>query len=201
MVLSQTTKANIGDGLPVGSSLRPLGSHRLKDLGRPEDIFQLVIDGTRSEFPPLRSLDNPAMPNNLPETVSSFVGREAELAEVRRLASENRLVTLAGPGGVGKTRLALQAAAELLDGSGEGVWLVELATVSDPEAMQLRHRLGLLGITKAERQGSLTHLLSEVPGAIVAAATGYSSATTAARAAQTGSDWGRYVSLKRGSVS
>ena len=133
VVLSQTTTANVRDSLPAGVSLRPLGPHRLKDLGRPEEISQLVIEGLDADFPPLRSLDNPEMPNNLPQLVSSFVGRDAEVSEVRALVEHSRLVTLSGAGGSGKTRLALQVAAELLDGSGDGVWLVELADVSDPD--------------------------------------------------------------------
>jgi predicted ATPase/DNA-binding SARP family transcriptional activator len=89
----------------------------------------------RADFPALRSLDNPNMPNNLPDFVSSFVGRGEGLAEVRNMIEQSRLVTLAGPGGVGKTRLALQVAAGLLDASGDGVWLVELANVVDPDAV------------------------------------------------------------------
>ena len=113
--------------------VRDLGAHRLKDLGRPEVLFQLMADGLRSEFPPLRSLDNPELPNNLPASLSQFVGRRAEIGEVRALILERRLVTLTGAGGSGKTRLALQAAAELLDGTGEGVWLVEMAPIIDPD--------------------------------------------------------------------
>jgi hypothetical protein len=150
VLLSETTSVSLGNRLPAGLNLLYLGSHRLKDLGRPEEIFQLVIEGTRSDFPPLRSLDNPAMPNNLPQTVSSFVGRENEVAAVRRLASENRLVTLTGPGGVGKTRLALQVGAELLDGSGDGVWLVELGTVGSSSL--LGQRCQLLHLTGASNQ-------------------------------------------------
>jgi predicted ATPase len=85
------------------------------------------------DFAPLRSLDNPELANNLPASLNTFVGRSTELAEVRQLIKESRLLTLTGAGGAGKTRLALQAAAELLDGSGEGVWFVELAPVSDPD--------------------------------------------------------------------
>jgi predicted ATPase len=83
----------------------------------------------------LRSLDNPALPNNLPAQPARFVGRERELSELRRLVKDSRLVTLTGAGGAGKTRLAIQLAAELLDGSGDGVWLVELAPVSDEDAV------------------------------------------------------------------
>jgi predicted ATPase/class 3 adenylate cyclase len=131
-VLSGATAALLGSALPSGVSLRDLGEHRLKDLGQPERVFQVCADGLRPDFPPLRSLDNPALRHNLPAQVSSFVGREAEVATLRKMLSDGRLVTVAGPGGVGKTRLALQVAVELLDGSGDGVWLVELAPLADP---------------------------------------------------------------------
>jgi predicted ATPase/class 3 adenylate cyclase len=133
VVVSATTAALLGDSLPAGACLKDLGLHRLKDLGRPEQIFQLEADGLPAAFPPLRSLDNPRLLNNLPAQVSSFIGRDAELAEVRRLAAISRLVTLTGPGGAGKTRLALQVAAGLLDGSGDGVWLADLAPLQDPD--------------------------------------------------------------------
>jgi hypothetical protein len=99
-------------------SLRDLGVHRLKDLGHPQHIFQVQAEGLTPDFPPLRSLDNPALANNLPVQLASFIGRDRELSELRRLVQSSRLVTLAGAGGSGKTRLALQVAAELLD----GVW-------------------------------------------------------------------------------
>ncbi len=114
-------------------SLRDLGQHRLKDLGLPEQIFQLEADCLDTSFPPLATLDNPDLPNNLPSVLSAFVGRERELAEVREVARSSRLVTLTGAGGSGKTRLALQAAAELLDGTANGVWLAELAALTDGE--------------------------------------------------------------------
>lgn len=131
ILLSSAVAGLVEDWLEDGASLRSLGTHRLKDLGRPETIFQLVADGLRSDFPPLRSLDSPDMPNNLPASLSPFIGRGEEIGEVTSLVRGSRMVTLAGAGGCGKTRLALQAAAELLDGSGEGVWHVELAAVSD----------------------------------------------------------------------
>ncbi len=108
------------DGLPPGAALTDLGSHRLKDLGRPERICQLWGAGLRAEFPPLRSLGDPALPNNLPAQLSTFIGRDREVAEVRALVESARLVTLTGAGGCGKTRLGLQVAAELLDGSRDG---------------------------------------------------------------------------------
>ncbi len=151
VLLSSATAGLVEDSLPGDVTLRNLGAHRLKDLGRPETIFQLVAPALASEFPPLRSLDNPELPNNLPASLGTFIGRVSELQEVRKLIEESRLVTLTGAGGSGKTRLALQAAAEFLDGSGEGVWLVELAPVNDPdrvaevviEALQIRHDPGL----------------------------------------------------------
>jgi predicted ATPase/class 3 adenylate cyclase/DNA-binding CsgD family transcriptional regulator len=120
--------------LPGGIGLRDLGEHRLKDLGRAERVFEVTGPGVARGFGPLRSLDNPALRHNLPSQPSSFVGRAAELAELRSLLSGgSRLITIAGPGGIGKSRLAVQVAAEALDGAGDGVWLVELAPVADPE--------------------------------------------------------------------
>ena len=145
VVVSATTAALLRDSLPAGTSLRDLGLHRLKDLGRPEQIFQLEADGLPTAFPPLRSLDDPGLRNNLPVQVSSFIGREAALAEVRSLISRSRLVTLTGPGGAGKTRLALQAAAGLLDGSGDGVWFADLAPLQDADlvAVTVANVLGI----------------------------------------------------------
>ncbi|MGB6582555.1 MAG: adenylate/guanylate cyclase domain-containing protein [Streptosporangiaceae bacterium] len=135
ILLSETAAALVRDSLPPGTALRDLGPHRLKDLGRPEQIFQLDAAGQRAGFPPLRSLGHPVLQNNLPAQLATFIGREQELADVRALVGSSRLVTLTGAGGSGKTRLGLQVAAELLDGSGDGVWLVELAAVSDEGAV------------------------------------------------------------------
>ena len=135
VLVSESAAVLMRDALPPGASLADLGVHRLKDLGRPERIFQLQAEGLQTGFPPLRSLGNPALANNLPAQLASFVGREKELAEVRALAGYSRLVTLTGAGGCGKTRLALQLAAGLADGSGDGVWLVELAAVTGEDAV------------------------------------------------------------------
>lgn len=151
VLLSSAAAGLVEDALAPEVALRDLGAHRLKDLGRPEVIFQLLSEGLRDDFAALRSLDNPELPNNLPASLNPFIGRETELAEVRRLVLETRLLTLTGAGGSGKTRLALQVAAELLDGSGEGVWIVELAPISDPsqiatavlEALRLRPEANL----------------------------------------------------------
>jgi predicted ATPase/class 3 adenylate cyclase len=133
VLLSETAAALVRDRLPPGAALADLGLHRLRDLGRPEEIFQLNAPGLQAQFPPPRSLGNPALPNNLPSQLATFIGRVRELADVRALAETSRLVTLTGAGGSGKTRLSLQVAAELLDGSGDGVWLVELAPVADED--------------------------------------------------------------------
>ncbi|MGH8103529.1 MAG: ATP-binding protein [bacterium] len=129
VLLSEAATALVRDALPAGASLRDLRSHRLKDLQHPEHVFQLVHPDLPSDFPPLRSLTS--LPNNLPRQSTSFVGREKPIADLKEMLSQGRLVTLIGPGGVGKTRLALQVAADLLTGDGHGVWLVELAPLSD----------------------------------------------------------------------
>lgn len=114
-----------GDGL----SLTDLGEHRFKDLGERERVYQLVGEGLGTDFPRIRSLES--VDNNLPEQITSFIGRHRELQEVMELISENRLVTLTGVGGVGKTRLAIQGAAESVDDFPDGVFLVELAAIED----------------------------------------------------------------------
>jgi predicted ATPase/class 3 adenylate cyclase len=135
VLVSEAAAVLVRDGLPPGAALTDLGRHRLKDLGRPERIFQLHGAGLQAGFPPLRSLDNLALPNNLPAQLSVFIGRDREVSEVRALVESSGLVTLTGAGGAGKTRLGLQVAAELLDGSGDGVWLVELAAVTNEDAV------------------------------------------------------------------
>jgi len=131
VLVSGATAELVSGALTSEAGLRDLGAHRLKDLGRAEQVFQLEAPLLPSSFPPLASLDNPELPNNLPIILSAFVGREAELSHVRELASSSRLVTLTGAGGSGKTRLALQAAAEQIGRAPDGVWLVELAPLTD----------------------------------------------------------------------
>jgi len=128
-VVSRTTRDLSLDRLPEGVELVDWGVHRLRDLGRPEQVFGLVHPELPAEFPPLQSLA--AMPTNLPSELTSFVGRRSELTQVRQLLGQARLLTLTGAGGCGKTRLALQAAADALDSYPEGVWWVELARVED----------------------------------------------------------------------
>jgi predicted ATPase len=130
VVLSQAVASLVGDRLPSGVELIDLGLVRLRDLASPERIYQVRHPRLRDKFPELRSLA--ATPNNLPQQLTSFIGREAELAELKALAARFRLLTLLGVGGIGKSRLSLQVGAELIDAFPDGVWLVELATLADP---------------------------------------------------------------------
>lgn len=130
ILVSYVTERLAGaDDLP----LRDLGEHRLRDLSRAERIFQMAYEGEPETFPPLRTVD--AAPNNLPTFPTSFVGRDQELAELSKHVHASRLVTITGVGGSGKTRVALQTAAELAAEFPGGVWLVELAAVTDPAAV------------------------------------------------------------------
>lgn len=129
IIVSQPTVEMLHGHLPDAVDVRDLGNRRLKDLVRPEHIYQVVAPDLPREFAPLRTLD--ARPNNLPAQVTSFVGREKEMREVRQQLTKARLVTLTGPGGAGKTRLSLQVGAELIDEFEHGIWVVELAPISD----------------------------------------------------------------------
>ncbi len=131
VLISGATAELLAGSLAAAAGLKDLGLHRLKDLGRPEQVFQLEASFLAPDFPPLASLDNPELPNNLPTLLSAFVGRDKELIEIRELIRSSRLVTLTGAGGSGKTRLALQAGAELIGRMPDGVWLAELASLTD----------------------------------------------------------------------
>jgi hypothetical protein len=129
IIVSEATKLLIG---PTDDyDLIDLGQHRMKDLGSAHQLFQVSAPGLEDRFPPLRTLE--AVDHNLPVQLTSFIGREKELAEIVELVSTHRLVTLTGVGGAGKTRLSLQAAAEVAGSFRDGVRFVELASVSDPE--------------------------------------------------------------------
>jgi predicted ATPase/class 3 adenylate cyclase len=131
ILLSASSAQSLQGAAPDGVTLRDLGSHRLKDLKQAELTFQVVADGLRCDFPALASVD--AHPNNLPSQLASFIGREGELAHLHRELSEYRVVTVTGPGGVGKTRLSLQTAADVVQDFPDGVFLVALASVSAGE--------------------------------------------------------------------
>ena len=129
VLLSGAVAALVADRLGAECRLRDLGSVRLRDLSSPERVFQLVHAGLRADFPALRSLES--TPNNLPQELTSFVGREREVAGVRAVVERSRLTTISGMGGLGKTRLAAHVAAEMQDSFPDGVWLVELADITD----------------------------------------------------------------------
>lgn len=151
ILISEATKALLGEGLPPDMTLRDLGKHRLKDFEQAEHIYQVVAPDLPADFPPLKSRDIP--PNNLPIQLTSFVGRSRELSDLKKLLEEGRLLTLTGPGGSGKTRLALQVASEMIDQFPEGVFFVALASITDP---------GLVPLAIAQALN-----ISETPGRVV----------------------------------
>jgi predicted ATPase/class 3 adenylate cyclase len=130
IIVSGATRGLVEHALPEGASLRDLGDHRLKDIVHPEHLHDLVIEGLPADFPPPRTLD--ARPNNLPVQLTSFVGREEEIAEIRQLLGRTRLLTLTGAGGTGKSRLALQVAGEVLTDYRDGAFFADLSPVTDP---------------------------------------------------------------------
>jgi predicted ATPase/class 3 adenylate cyclase len=151
ILVSDATRALAERSLPPGTRLQDLGQHRLKDLMQTERLHQVLIEGLEQDFPPPRTLD--ARPQNLPAQLTRFIGRDEEIARIGDLLAGHRLVTLTGPGGTGKTRLALQVAAEALPGFRDGVFFVDLSAVSVPE------------LVAEEIAGALR--LREVPGGAV----------------------------------
>jgi predicted ATPase/class 3 adenylate cyclase/DNA-binding CsgD family transcriptional regulator len=169
VLLSQTTSELVKQHLPGGVSVRDLGEHRLKDLQRSTHLYQLVMTGLPADFPPLKSLNN--RPNNLPLQLTPLIGREQEVATALTFLQREqvRLLTLTGPGGTGKTRLALQVAAELSKTFSEGVYFVNLAPLSDPalviptiaQTLDLKESAGqsLLSLLKVSLHGKQVLLL------------------------------------------
>jgi predicted ATPase/class 3 adenylate cyclase len=158
-ILSGVTAQLIQDRLPADVGLLDLGEHRLKDLDRPERVSQLAIEGLEETFPLLRSLSRPTQLTNLDIQPTSFIGREQELGELRSLLATARMVTIVGTGGAGKTRLAQQAAVDLLDGSDDGIWLVELAAFSEPNRVA-GSVLRALGIREDKTRETLEHVVT-----------------------------------------
>jgi predicted ATPase len=156
VLVSAATTELVRNGLPSDVRLKDLGHHRLKDLARPERIYELTIDGLPEAFPPLQSLETPT---NMPPERTSFVGRRREVDALKGVVRGARLVTLTGPGGTGKTRLALRAARELLPEYPDGVFLVELGAVADARlvAAAIADALGV----RAERQRAILDVLLE----------------------------------------
>jgi len=154
-LVSQAVVDEVGTRLPEPIGLRDLGSVRLKDLSSPEHVYQLVHPDLRADFPALRSLE--ATPNNLPEQLTSFIGRERELEEATQLMKGSRLLTLLGMGGLGKTRLSLQIAADMLDSYPDGIWFLDLAPIRDPSFVA--HEAAQVLAVREEPGKPLTHTL------------------------------------------
>ena len=159
VLLSQAVATLVGDRLPAGVALRDLGAVRLRDLASAEHVYQLVHPQLRNDFPPLRSLE--ATPNNLPQQMTSFVGRERDLAQVGKLLLATRLLTLCGVGGLGKTRLSLQLAADAIDRFADGVWFVELAPLTDASRVP-QTVASVLGVKEAAGRPVLEALVKYV---------------------------------------
>lgn len=151
VLVSLSTEEVLGRHLPGSTSLDDLGVHRLKDLDKPEHVFQVNHPRLAQGFPPLRVVDE--RPSNLPSLVSSFVGREIELAELSELIESARLVTLTGVGGSGKTRLAIQLAHGQSNRLANGAWFVDLAPLSEPEMVvgAISQAVQLPGSTSPDR--------------------------------------------------
>jgi predicted ATPase/class 3 adenylate cyclase len=160
ILLSDATRALVERQLPPGVTLLDLGLHRLKGIASPERIFQLSAPGMPSSFPPLRSLE--VKPHNLPAQLTSFVGREATLRDLRDRLRSTRLLTLIGPGGTGKTRLAIRLAEDVIGQFEDGVWFVPLEALRDPELVPGAIALGL-GVTPPSDRTPLAALQEWLP--------------------------------------
>ncbi len=157
ILLSQDTEAQLQNNLPQAVTLKEIGKHRMKGLTQLEQVYQVVAADLPSDFPRLNTLDISL--NNLPLELTSFVGRENEIAQVKQLLTHTRLLTLTGAGGCGKTRLSLEVASQLQADYPDGVWFVELAPLADP-SLVLPSVAGVLGVR--EQQGyALRDLLTE----------------------------------------
>ena len=161
VLLSETTAALVADALPDGTSLRDLGRHILRDVPRAERLQQLDIAGLPMDFPPLRTV-TPST-GNLPERLTSFLGRDRDLADLVLLLDDARLVTLTGPGGIGKTSLAIEAARALADRFPDGAWFINLAPLDDPldVAASVAHGIGLFDGPERTAASALTGYLAE----------------------------------------
>ena len=159
ILISKATEELVWDALPDGVSLRDLGMHRLRDMSRPEQVYQVLHPDLPSEFPDLKSLEQP---NHLPIQLTTFVGRRRELEEVKEALAANRLVTLTGAGGCGKTRLALQTAAEILHEYPDGAFFVDLSPVTDTNliAACVATALGLREKSGSSLEGSVLEYLT-----------------------------------------
>jgi predicted ATPase/class 3 adenylate cyclase len=156
ILLSNASAELLHGELLGGTTLRDMKEHRLKGLPDPERLWQAIVPGLRQDFPPLQSLKE--IPNNLPTQLTTFIGREKEVEQIKKRLEKNRLVTLTGSGGVGKTRLSLQVAAKLLEQFRDGVWFVELAPLSDP-ALVPNTVASVLGVREEQGRPLMATLL------------------------------------------
>ncbi len=142
-------------------SFRDLGERRLKDLKQPVRLYQVLSDGLREDFPPLKTLD--ARPNNLPVQLTSFIGRDVEKKFLKELIKQTHLLTLTGTGGAGKTRLALQFGADLIDDFANGVWLIELAAISQPGSISegITKSLGITEVPNKSLENTIIDFLKD----------------------------------------
>jgi predicted ATPase/class 3 adenylate cyclase len=163
ILVSLATQERLGSALPQGVTLRPMGERRLKDLTRSEQLFQVCAPDLPDQFPPLKTLDSRM--NNLPAQANAFIGREEELARTRELlrGRQVRLLTLTGPGGVGKTRFGLQLAADCIDDFDDGVFFVELGPISEPDLVvpAIARALGLPDLGGVKAYDQLAYYLRE----------------------------------------
>jgi predicted ATPase/class 3 adenylate cyclase/DNA-binding CsgD family transcriptional regulator len=161
-VLSGTTEDLVVDTLPPDAWLTDLGSHELRGVARPERVAQLCHPDIRNDFPPLRA-SNPVATEHLPVQLTSFVGRGAEIDDVRQILAADRLVTLTGAGGVGKTRLAIQVASQMAGDFDDGVWYVDLAPIADPSLVPVA-MAGALGLPDQPGHSTTETLIRFVEG-------------------------------------
>lgn len=161
ILISRATYELVSAHLPQDVTLRDMGERRLKDLIRPEHIYQIIASDLPQDFPPLKTLDS--RPNNLPAPVTSFVGREREIKEVKNLFAATHLLTLMGTGGSGKSRLSLHVAADLIDDFDNGVWFIELAPITNPTLVPqvVASVLGVHEESKQPLMDTLTHYLRD----------------------------------------
>jgi predicted ATPase/class 3 adenylate cyclase len=144
VLISAATRGLVGDALPAGVTWRDLGAYRLKDFPEPERLSQLTVEGLPGEFPALRTVD--ARPSNLPSSVTTFIGRDRELGEAQRLLRSARLLTVSGPGGIGKTRFAIELAQRAAVDFPDGTFFVPFEPVDDPRLVPgtIAHAVGVV---------------------------------------------------------